>query len=229
MASWKEPRINHISRQSLRFRRSLSLSIFQKLADHPSRILYMHMEYTSACMLSGIQAREDIPSNRMSAALHGTLSRNNSLQIVWRLFEILWDRLLSEFCFTHGVFHPSDLTCNGLSAWIASNLAKYINGDRSHYNCHFIPQWEYAQQVEKILSFSSLKTGKDVEVLGNYFQVKNFTLQWENNGEITKPACKSFTKTLATSSARKNCVSSDARAMVDFVYQVDYEHLSMYF
>ena len=106
-----------------------------------------------------------------------------------------WDRLLNEFCFTHEILHSSDFICTGLSAWIISSLARYINGDRSYYNFHFVPQWEYAQKVERILSFSSLKTGKGVEVLGDFFHVKNSTLTWENNGEITKPVCKTFTKT----------------------------------
>jgi hypothetical protein len=33
-----------------------------------------------------------------------------------------WDRLLTEFCYTRGIFHQTELTCEALSNWILDVL-----------------------------------------------------------------------------------------------------------
>ncbi|EWM20269.1 Sulfotransferase [Nannochloropsis gaditana] len=139
------------------------------------------------------------------------------------------DRLLSEFCWERGLkSHRADLSCEGLSDWILHALSNIIADTNEKYDCHFIPQWEFAQWVDSIIPFCALGTPHGNKLLAEHFEIANFTMGRENESESHDRECKDFIKIVEEANVT-SCISPTAHAMIQHMYRFDYEYLGKYF
>lgn len=63
-------------------------------------------------------------------------------------------------------------------------LSEIMTGNRYDYNCHLIPQWDFAGHVDKILPFWALSSPDGPNILAEHFGIVNVTLPKEIDGVL---------------------------------------------
>jgi len=128
-------------------------------------------------------------------------------------------RLESEFkyCYPIDKFRCNlfDFGSVGFEEWVQYTLtrAKY---ERSLYDCHLIPQWEYAKWATKIIPLRCLSEHQTWEYLGKFFNSSKLTVQ-------TRMVSSKSNISLAHN------ISRNTYQLVKEFYSADYANMSQYF
>lgn len=142
------------------------------------------------------------------------------------------DRLLSEFCWSHAQrFHQAEISCEGLSNWVLNVLSNEMTmTDKNQmYDCHLLPQWEFAKWVDSIIPFCALGMPNGENLIAEHFKIANFTLGKVHDSYRLDPKCKNLTESIKAANNENKCISSEAYAMFQYVYRIDYVYLGKYF
>lgn len=151
---------------------------------------------------------------------------NNSITVV----RDPMDRLLSEFCWERArEIYRAELSCEELSSWILDILSNEVTDKNHIYDCHLLPQWEYAKWADSIVPFCALGTPHGNKLLAEHFEVASFTLREENHVHMRDGECKTFTNSVQRAFNVTNCISSTAYALFQDTYRLDYKYLRKHF
>ena len=151
-------------------------------------------------------------------------------------------RLISEFCYllsndylhTDPMLRSLNMTnfnvhscnqsqiCNMFNEYLSFILIQYENNKTNIQDCHFIPQWFYAQHAAHIIPLSSVGSKNFTNFLSNFF---NKTIQ-HSKIQSRHMTCK-YPKIKQIKF--NSCVNSANRNIFNRYSRIDYKHLSKYF